>query len=140
MKRSILFAALLALLLASAGDDARAQRGPQSADEDSCYDTIADCVVAKARHKGEQFLVQFTNNCGGRVVMEYCLQRTEGRRPDCGQTGLGQGKSTWPEVTSTYNATGRYRWTWTGVLQADNDWVCFSKANPNHYDEVRSFD
>ena len=141
-KKTLLAAfALCGLMIGAVADSARSElgEGPQNTDEDSCYKPIGECVTGKTEWKGDQYFAQFTNNCGGRVVIHYCFEQKDGSRPHCGQTGLGQGKSTWPEATSTYNGTGKVRWSWMGVLQGDKDWVCTSKVEGWH-DWAESFD
>lgn len=126
-------AALLALAVAP---EAAWAEGPGTADEDSCYYTRPNCVSGdmNLRNDGEGRL-KLTNNCGGRIYLKYCLERTGGRSPYCGATGLGAGNSTWPAVTSTYNATGSWRIAWIGVLRDSKDWVCSHKVDLERPDD-----
>ena len=107
-----------------------ARRSPDDADEHSCWETRPNCVTATSEMKGTQLRMQFHNQCGGRVYLHYCAQRlaTEEHPEHCGSTGLRDGGRTWPEVTSAHNATGKFRWEWIGVEQADHDWVCAGKV------------
>lgn len=142
-KKTLLAAfALCGLMIGAVVDSARAElgEGPQNADEDSCYALISKCVPAKTEWKKDgEYQAQFTNNCGGRIVLKYCFEQKDGSRPSCGQMGLRQGQSSWPSVTSTYNGTERVGWKAVGALKPDMDWVCTSKVERWNDDSLESF-
>ena len=127
MKFRITYLALCLAALTASATSLHA-RGPETADEDSCYRTIPDCLATQSALKDDsEFLLKITNQCGGGVYLRYCLERTD-KVPHCGSTGLGAGKSTWPAVTSTHNGTGRFHLQWVGVLRGSMAWVCAGKV------------
>ena len=142
LQKALVAFALCGLMVGAVADSARAElgEGPENADEDSCYEPIGNCVPAQGEWKKDgELQVQFTNNCGGRIVLKYCFEQKDGSRPHCGQTGLRQGQSTWPSVTSTYNGTGLYGWRGVGALKPDMDWVCTGKVEHWNDDSLESF-
>lgn len=113
--------------------------GPQSADKDSCYVTVGDCVSVREKWMSDgEFRLQITNNCGGRIYYKYCFEKKNRNYPSCGASGLRRGESSWPAVTSTYNGTGRWRIEWVGSLRQSSDWVCAGKV-PDWGDYAETF-
>ena len=101
-------------------------------DKDSCWAAPDWCVQPTAKwskFEKDYFIVKYKNVCDARIFIRYCNKKKDGTEL-CGVDGIRAGRSS---TQSTYNATGKYSWRHTGVVNGANDWVCSGKV-PNWND------
>ena len=79
------------------------------------------CLRATSEWNGDAFVVEFRNRCEGRIYVRACNEKTTDYN-DCGSFGI-RGYSEYRHRTGM-NATGRYRYRWTGSENASEDWLC----------------
>ena len=83
------------------------------------------CLHVSSTLKNSEVRTKFLNNCPWGIVVGAENQRKDGSW-DGGQEHMGVGQTfTW----SSSNATGEYRYKFTGSNRASNDWVCIG-ADP----------